>query len=68
MRSFSSKFQMVVELLELSERAFIYKLLKKKPNITAEELKAEKRRWYQTRPGAKFGDGEGVVGDPRRFD
>lgn len=26
------------------------------------------KRWYRTRPAAEFGDGEGISGDPRRFD
>jgi Rv0078B-related antitoxin len=61
------KFAVVLELLELAERAFIYKLKRNRPNITDLEIEEEVEKWYRHRPGAEFGDGEGVPGDPKRF-
>ena len=57
-----------MELLELSERAFLFKLKQRKPGLTEAETQAELKDWYQTRPGAELGDGVGVPGNPRRFD
>lgn len=60
-------FAVVLELLELAERAFLFKLKRDRPGITDLELEEEIRKWYRHRPGAVFGDGEGVPGDPKRF-
>ncbi len=69
-RRSSSQFKLraVAQLLELAERAFIFKLTKSQSNITPEEIKAAVRDWYAIRPGAEFGDGVGVPGDPTRFE
>ena len=63
-----SKLQIVIQLLEIAERAFVYKLTKRNPEMTESEIKTAVGNWYATRPGAELGDGVGVPGDPKRFD
>lgn len=63
-----SRFQLIVELQELAERAFVHKLKASKPNLSEEEIKAELNRWYKVRPGAELGDGVGRPGNRSRFD
>lgn len=60
--------QIVQELLEIAERAFVHKLKKRNPEITDDAIRAAVNQWYATRPGAELGDGVGVPGDPKRFD
>ena len=60
--------QIVQELLEIAELAFIHKLRKCNPEITDDAIRAAVNLWYATRPGAELGDGVGVPGDPKRFD
>lgn len=62
------KLQIVAQLLDMAERAFVHKLLKRHPNMTEAEFESAIRNWYATRPGAEHGDGVGVPGDPKRFD
>ncbi len=62
------KLQIVAQLLDIAERAFVYKLSKRHPEMTEAEVKSAIRNWYATRPGAELGDGVGVPGDPKRFD
>lgn len=62
-----AKFEIIGELQELGERAFIHKVKERKPDVTPEELRKEINRWYRIRPGAEHGDGSGRVGDPTRF-
>jgi len=59
--------QIVQELLEIAERAFVYKLRKRNPEITDDAIRVAVNQWYATRPGAELGDGVGVPGDPKRF-
>ncbi len=59
---------MIFELQRLAERAFIYKLKEKRPEITEREILFELNKWYKIRPGAEHGDGVGRLGDPARFD
>ena len=61
MKSGIATFEMIAELQRLAERAFIYKLRRKHPNVTAQEIGEELRKWYKDRPGAEFGDGVGRV-------
>jgi len=68
MESAVAKFQIIMELRRLGERAFLYKLRKKQPNISQQEINAELTKWYRTRPGAEFGDGVGRIGDLSRFE
>ncbi len=58
---------MVAELQRLAERAFVFKLKEKDPDITPQQIEMEVCKWYKERPGAEFGDGVGRVGDPSRF-
>lgn len=60
-------FEMFAELQELAERAFVFRLREKEPNITAEEVEVELCKWLKERPGAEFGDGVGRIGDLSRF-
>jgi Rv0078B-related antitoxin len=60
--------QIVQELLEIAERAFIHKLKKRNPEISDDAIRAAVNQWYAIRPGAELGDGVGVPGDPKRFD
>lgn len=62
-----SKFGVIFELVELAERAFIFKLKKRNPFITTSEIERAVRAWYQDRPGAELGDGVGEPGDISRF-
>ncbi|MCC7338653.1 MAG: hypothetical protein IT422_26460 [Pirellulaceae bacterium] len=61
------RFSMVLQLLEIAERAFVYKLRKRRPAITEQEIEVAIKDWYALRPGASLGDGLGVPGDRRRF-
>lgn len=61
------RFSIVLQLLEIAERAFVYKLRKRRPAITEQEIETALRDWYAQRPGASLGDGVGVLGDRRRF-
>ncbi|XZE19647.1 hypothetical protein SH449x_004973 [Pirellulaceae bacterium SH449] len=67
MSSNQSKFEMIFELVELGERAFVFKLKKKDPLISSAAIEEAVRAWYQERPGAEFGDGVGEPGDISRF-
>lgn len=62
-----SKFTAFIELMEMMDRAFIHKLKVRRPDITEEEIAAELKSRYMTRPGAERGDADGVVGDLSRF-
>jgi hypothetical protein len=62
------KLQIVGQLLEVAQRAFVYKLTRQHPEMTESEVLAAIKNWYATRPGAELGDGVGVPGDPKRFD
>ncbi len=61
------KLQIVAQLLDIAERAFVHKLLKRHPDMIEADVKSAIRNWYATRPGAELGDGVGVPGDPKRF-
>ena len=60
-------FEMIGELQELAERAFVFRLKEKNPNITSQQVEVEIGKWLKIRPGAEFGDGVGRVGDLTRF-
>ena len=62
-----AKFEIIGELQELGERAFVHKVKTRNPDITPEQLRIEINLWYRTRPGAENGDGPGRVVDPSRF-
>lgn len=62
------KLENVLNLLQIAEQGFIYKLKKKNPDITEPEVKAKLAEWYLHRPGAEHGDGNGTPGDISLFD
>ncbi|MBX3292546.1 MAG: hypothetical protein KF881_06605 [Acidobacteria bacterium] len=68
MQNAAARFQLLMELRRLGERAFVQKLRQKHPDITQEEINKELCTWYRIRPGAEFGDGVGRVGDMSRFE
>ena len=51
----------VQDLLILSEMAFLHRKKRENPSITKRELQAALHEWYRDRPGARFGDGCGVL-------
>jgi len=61
------KMEIFLSLMEIVENGFVYKLKKKNPNITEEEIKEALQKWYLDRPGAELGDSYGEVGDISRF-
>ena len=56
-----------LDLMQIVENGFIYKLKKRNPEISDDEIKEEVKKWYLDRPNAEFGDGNGEVGDISRF-
>ncbi len=62
-----ARFQLLMELRRLGERAFLHKLRQERPDLTPRQINEELSRWYRVRPGAEFGDGVGRVGDVARF-
>jgi len=62
-----ARFNLLMELRRLGERAFLHKLRQKQPDLTPEQINEALSKWYRLRPGAEFGDGVGRVGDPKRF-
>lgn len=49
MKDFEPKFRVVSELQRLAERAFVFKLKKRRPGISDAEVSTEVARWYLTR-------------------
>ena len=67
MKSYVTQVQLILNMQQFAERAFVNKLKKKRPDITHQEISEEVDKWYMDRPGAPLGDGVGRVGDPTRF-
>lgn len=67
MKSYVAQVELILNIQQFAERAFVIKLMKKRPGITRNEISREVDNWYQDRPGAPLGDGIGRVGDPSRF-
>ncbi len=63
-----AKFQILMELRRLGERAFLYKLREKHPEFSQDQINEELNNWYRIRPGAEHGDGVGRIGDLFRFE
>ena len=58
---------MAFELIDVAERMFRQRLRRESPGISDESIEQEVTAWYRRRPGAEFGDGEGVPAAwPRR--
>lgn len=62
-----AKWQLLLELLELSERAYLYKIKKSNPDLSPTEIEEKLNSWYKMRPGAEFGDSHGQPVDPSKF-
>jgi hypothetical protein len=62
-----ARFQLLMEMRRLGERAFLLKLRQKHPDLTPQQVNEELSKWYRIRPGAQLGDGVGRVGDRARF-
>lgn len=45
-KDFEPQFRLVSELQRLGERAFVFKLKQKRPEITPDEIAAEVGKWY----------------------
>ncbi|MFT3745694.1 MAG: hypothetical protein QM785_15570 [Pyrinomonadaceae bacterium] len=67
MESGIATFEMIGEINLLAERAFVFRLKEKYPDITPEQIEIEICNWLKDRPEAEFGDGEGRIGDISRF-
>jgi len=66
-KSYVAQVELILNMQQFAERAFVNKLMKKRPEITQNEIREEVDKWYTDRPGAPFGDAVGRVGDPSRF-
>lgn len=66
-KSYVAQVQLILDMQQFAERAFVNKLKKKRPEITRKEISEEVDKWYTERAGAPLGDGAGRVGDPSRF-
>lgn len=62
------RFQLTLDLYDLSERMLRQKLRRKHPLATDAELDTKIAEWVSRRPGAEQGDGEGrpIAWPPRR--
>lgn len=60
-------FEMIGELQQLAERAFVFRLREKDPSITPAQIEIAICKWLKERPGSEFGDGVGRIGDLSRF-
>lgn len=61
------KLDAFIELMELVENAFTYKLKARYPSITEEEISQELVRWYLDRTEDPMIGGDIVTGDLSRF-
>lgn len=56
-----------LELLDVAERMLRRRLRREHPHLTEEAIEERVLAWYQKRPGAELGDGQGVIGSwPRQ--
>jgi hypothetical protein len=55
-------FLAVAELVDFSEACFAHRLRTENPGWSEEKVQAAITAWFEQRPGAEFGDGEGVKG------
>jgi len=58
---------MTFELIDVAERMLRQRLRRELPDISEQAMEARVSAWYERRPGAELGDGEGIsVAWPRR--
>jgi len=56
----TAKLRMAFELIDIAERMLRQRLRRESPSISDESIEQQVTAWYRRRPGAEFGDGEGV--------
>jgi hypothetical protein len=63
----AERLRVAFELVDVAERMLRQRVRRESPSISEDDLEARVRAWYEQRPGAEFGDGEGTpVAWPRR--
>ena len=63
----TERLRMAFELIDVAERMLRQRLRRESPGISDDVLEARVSAWYERRPGAELGDGEGIAGAwPRR--
>jgi len=67
MKTRNNRLSVFLELMEVMERAFIFKIKKREPEISDGALRERVKAWYLARPGAENGDGVGTPGDIGRL-
>lgn len=63
----NNRLNIFLDLMQIVERGFIFKLRAKNPGISEEDVRAEVNKWYMQRPGAEQGDSDDEPGDVSRF-
>lgn len=58
-QSVLERFQMALDLFELSERMLRQKVRRQHPTASDEDVESRARAWLHHRPGAEHGDAEG---------
>lgn len=56
----ASRLRATFELVQIAEDWFRARLRREHPRWPARQIEARVNAWYQTRPGAEHGDGDGV--------
>jgi hypothetical protein len=63
----TERLRMTFELIDVAERMLRQRLRRESPGMSEQALEARVNAWYERRPGAELGDGEGIsVAWPRR--
>jgi hypothetical protein len=63
----ADRLHMAFQLIDVAERMLRQRLRRESPDISEQALEARVGAWYERRPGAEMGDGEGIaVAWPRR--
>jgi hypothetical protein len=55
----AERLRVALELVDVAERMLRQRLRRESHGISEEAVEARVRAWYESRPGAEFGDGEG---------
>lgn len=63
----ANKLQIFLDLMQIVENGFIFKLKQKNPDITQEEITELVTKWYLTRPELGFDNPDCEKGDISRF-
>jgi hypothetical protein len=63
----AEKLRIAFALIDVAERMLRQRLRRESPDISEQALEERVAAWYARRPGAEFGDGEGIPAPwPRR--